>query len=155
MTKLRPPLTVEDALVRIANQVPTGFDAMGTVCGVTGGLVRAWGDPDRRERMPVDAIIPLDILYAEHGGVGSPLFELLEYQRDEARAGRFAEERELAVATVEIVREASDAVAALIEASQPGAGPEAKRKARKEVAELDAAIGRVAPQLSPDQEAPT
>lgn len=153
MTKLRPVVSIEDALVRISSQVPGGFDAMGECVGRKGGIVRAWGDPDRPELMPVAAIVPLDVLFQEHGGVGSPLFELLEFLRTEAHADRFAGERRLAVATAEVALESGQAVSALIEASLPGASAAAKAKARKEVADLGAAIGRVVPQLAA-QEAP-
>lgn len=154
MTKPRPITSIEDALVRIANQVPGSFDTLGIRCEVSGGLVRAWSDPCRRENMPVWAIVPLDLLYQEHGGTGSPLFELLEYQRHEASVARFAFERELAETTIDLARESGQAIAALIEASQPGATAETKARARKEVADVDAIISRVAPQLAADREAP-
>jgi hypothetical protein len=154
MTKPRPVKSIEDALVSIMRQVEGGYATMGALFDIEGDMVRAWGDPNRRENMPVKAIVPLDVLYQEHGGIGSPLFELLEYQRDEARAARFAFERELADTTIDLAREAGQAVAALIEASQPGATDEARARARKEVADVDAIISRVAPQLAPDREAP-
>lgn len=155
MTKRRQPATFEDALVQIAALVPGGFDTMGVTLDLSAGMVRAWSDPERREKLPADAIVSLDLLYAEHGGEGSPLFESLDLQLDVARAGRFAHERELAVGAMKMSTESGDAIAAVIKASLPGATDDDRRQARKEVAELNSEVARVFAQLTPGQEAPT
>ena len=148
MTKLRDPATIEDALVRIANQVPGSYVTMALVCGeCSPSLVRAWGDPDKRERMPADVIVPLELLYEEHGGQGYPISHVLEIDRQSGRAERFGKNFELARVAVDLVRESGEAGSALIAASLPGASADARRAALKEAVELDAVLGRLIPEL--------
>lgn len=140
MTKLRPPLTAEDALARIAGQIPGGYEAMGAICGRGGRQVRKWGDPDQADDIPFGCAVKLDTAYQEHGGNGAPLHDTYALQLELAVAERFGEQHELARHSVHVAREAGEAVTAVIEASLPGADPSTWRAALKEGEEAVTAL---------------
>ncbi|WP_044333543.1 hypothetical protein [Sphingomonas hengshuiensis] len=154
MTKLRAPASIEEALQRIAVQIPGGLATMAQRIDRQPGTLRAWADPDRVEQLPLPCAIELDLLFQEHGGAGAPCFETYGFQLDQGRATRFASEIELARCTIAVVKEAGEAGAALIVAGLPGATHADRAAAFKEIAELDGAIKRVLPHITPDREAP-
>jgi len=123
--KRRVPLTTDAALARIAGQVPGGWAAMATHLGREKGesLVRKWGDPQCRERIPFDDAIKLDLLYRDTGGDGAPMFETYAYQLDEAGMFRFADEIALGRLAALVIRECGEASAGLVLSAQPGADP--------------------------------
>ena len=94
MTKLRAPLTIDAALARIAGQIPGGWNAMAKALSdrKSASLVRAWGDPDRREKIPLADALELDLAYRDAGGDGAPLYETYGYLLDAAGTFRFASE---------------------------------------------------------------
>lgn len=130
MTKLRPPLSVNDALDQIKVQVVGGWAAMGDAIGKAERTVRNYGDPDTPEEISARDAITLDLLYRQHGGEGAPIFQcyalLLETERAEAMAGQ----AELARRAMDSIKEHSEAAQAVIACTLPGAGR----------AEYDAAI---------------
>lgn len=123
LMKRRAPLTTDAALARIAGQVPGAWPAMAEHLDRRESLVRAWGDPHRREKVPFDDALKLDLLYRDAGGDGAPLFETYAYQLDEAGMFRFADEIALGRLAALVIRECGEASASLVLSAQPGAAP--------------------------------
>lgn len=142
MTKLRAPLSFEQALARIAGQLDGGFQAMGTLTARSPRLVRAWGDPDRREQIPLDCAITLDLAYVEAGGEGAPLHEAYTHQLEQAALLKWAAGRELARHAAMVMKECGEAGSALVLATQPGACDRVKAQAARELAEALEVIKR-------------
>ena len=134
MTKQRAPLTLEKALVRIADVLPGGFDDMAEATNRQSWLVRAWADPDKREQIPVRDALLLDRACKGAGG-GTPIFQFLAGRLGAAGALARAEKAELADHAVTLVRECGEAIAAAFEASQPGATEAVLARAHKEARE--------------------
>lgn len=133
MTKRRPPLSIDAALARIAGQLENGWDEVARVTGRSASMVRAWGDPDRREKIPVDDAIMLDLAYRAAGGDGAPLFECYAHQLQIEGGTWFADEVALGRLAAEIIRECGEAGSAIVLSSQPGAAPAQRRETLREV----------------------
>jgi hypothetical protein len=141
MTKHRAPLSIDAALARIAGHLDGGWAAMGAAVDRKESLVRAWGDPDRRELMPLDAAIALDVAFQACGGVGAPLFEAYARLLDLACVNRFADRATLGAHLSCVIREAAEAESAMLTAALPDAGPAETSRALREVDEALVALG--------------
>ncbi len=151
MTKLRAPLTVENALTKIAGLI--GFAAMAESLTTPGRpvaerTVRNWSDPDTPERCPIEAGIRLDVAYQAAGGDGAPIYETYGLLLDAAHAEHFADEAELARRTISAIKEGGEAHAALVAASRPGATALDRRAALREVEQGVAALTSTLPLLT-------
>lgn len=135
MTKHRAPLSIEQALQRIAGQLADGVEEMARLTGHAAGYVRALGDPDRREKLSVEDAIAFDIAFQEAGGIGAPVWEAYTHKLELAQQNAFADRISLGLLTAEVIREGGQAHEALVRASQPGASPADRRSAEKEVSE--------------------
>lgn len=120
LMKRRAPLTTDAALARVAGQVPGGWPALAEHLGRGESLLRAWGDPHRREKIPFDDAIKLDLLYRDAGGDGAPLFETYAYQLDDAGMFHFANEIALGRLAALMLRECGEASASVVLSAQPG-----------------------------------
>lgn len=147
MTKHRAPLTIDAALARVAGQLPGGWADMATATERSESLVRAWGDPERREQIPICDAITLDLAYRAAGGDGAPLFETYAWQLDQAGVFRFSDEIALGRIAAEAIREGGEANAALVLAAQPGSTDRERREAAREVKQALAALNRSLPML--------
>lgn len=150
MTKRRPPLSVEQALGRIAGELPRGIEQMAELTSRSPSLVRKWGDPERREKISIDDAITLDLAYQAAGGLGAPLHEAYTARLELAGATRFADRIALGRVLVDVIRESSEAEAALALAALPDATPATRLTTRREVEEAIAALSRVLPLLAED-----
>lgn len=121
MTKLRPPLSIEQALVRIAGQIPGDWNAMAAVTGKAERTVRNWSDPDTPDDISMRAAILLDLEFQKCGGIGAPINDVYALLLKTGQQDKFACQAELAAATIAEVKESADAIAAQIAAAQPGA----------------------------------
>jgi hypothetical protein len=139
MTKLRPPLTTGAAVDRVAGQLSGGYSELAAKLDRGEAYVRAWGDPDRREKICFDDAIAADLIYREAGGVGAPMFETFAYQLDHAGVSRFADEVELARLVGVSVRESGEAHALAIAMATPGADRSALAATIREAEEAVAA----------------
>lgn len=135
MTKLRAPLSVEQALSRIAGLIPDGYDGMSAIVDRTAGHIRAWGDPDREDQIPIDCAIALDLAYIEAGGEGAPIHEAYTHRLEMAALATFADGIALGRHAADTIRECGEAGEALVLAAQPGATPADRQKAEREVGE--------------------
>lgn len=142
MTKLRAPCSFEQALARIAGQLPNGFNTMAEITGRSASTLRAWGDPDRREEISLPAACALDLAFVEAGGEGAPLHEAYTHQLEQAALRQWAPGRELARHAAQVIKECGEAGSSLVLATQPGACDRVKAKAAQELAEALEVIKR-------------
>jgi hypothetical protein len=119
LQKRRAPLTLDAALARIAGQMGDWAEVAKAV-DRSESLVRAWGDPHRRENIPLIDAITLDLAYRDAGGIGSPFFETTAYLLDQQGMFRFANEITLGRLSADVIRECGEATAHLVMAAQPG-----------------------------------
>lgn len=154
MTKIRTPLSIEQALQRIAVQLPGGVEAMAAVSHRQPGTVRAWMDPDRPEHIPFPAAIELDLAFREHGGEGSPLFEAYGAALDLASSTRFADQHRLLDHAQGVIKEGGEAHAAIVAAARPGATARDRQVAFREAAEAYEKLRDILPLLSGENAQP-
>lgn len=154
MTKNRTPLSIEQALQRIAVQLPGGVEEMARVANRQPGTVRAWMDPDRPEQVALECAIELDLAYRAEGGEGSPLYEAYGTRLDLAAASRFAENYHLLDRLHSVIKEGGEAHAAIVAAARPGATPADRRTAFREAAEAYEELRDILPLLSEQESQP-
>lgn len=154
MTKLRTPLSIEQALQRIAGQLEAGVEAMAIVAHRQPGTIRAWMDPDRPEQVSLDAAIALDLAFQAEGGTGAPLFEAYATRLQLAEAARFADRHRLLDRAHAAIKEGGEAHAALVAAARPDATDADRRAAHREVAEAFEQLRDILPLLSGQEAQP-
>ncbi|MEI6419543.1 MAG: hypothetical protein WCO82_10770, partial [Sphingomonadales bacterium] len=85
MTKLRPPLSFDQAVTRVAGLI--GWDECAALVGRSARAVRAWSDPDAEASPSIEQALVLDLAYRAMGGEGAPIFEVYAARLDsEAQA---------------------------------------------------------------------
>lgn len=132
MTKVRQPLTFAHAVTRIAGRI--GWDGCADACGKSERAVRAWSDPELDRQPCLDDALALDAAYVAAGGGEAPLLSVYAARLDRSTTPP-ADSAELARATASVAKEAGEAVAALVAASQPGAPSRDRAIAEREVAD--------------------
>ncbi len=148
MTKRRPPLSIDSAIVRIAGHLDDGFDAMAKLVGRHVKTVRNWGDPDKDDQIPIDCAIALDLAYIAAGGTGAPIFESYALKLELAEADRFGDRHQLLRTAQTVAKETGEATAAIIGASHAGATAADRAAALKEATEARQALDQVIPLLA-------
>lgn len=136
MTKVKSPMSIDAALARIAGQFPNGYKDLARVVNRHESSVRAWGDDDRSEQIPMPCAIALDIAYEKAGGEGRPLFETYALQVKVARETAFAGEIALARRVCILIREGAQANEALVLASLPSANAGDRTNAIRELEDV-------------------
>lgn len=148
MTKFRQPLTVEDAIIRIAAKVTGGFEEMARVANRDQRTVRNWSDPDTPESVPVECAIALDLAYIGAGGTGGPIFAAYGHQLKDRSAIQFADQQQLLRHAQAVARETGDANTAILGAAQPDASAADRRAALTEVGQAIDTLKDVIPLLT-------
>ena len=147
MTKLRPPMSIDGALSRIAGVLPGSWGEMAKLVERTETTVRKWGDHNQPEQISLSAAIALDIAFERAGGDGTPLLDtyLLQVQvsREEAFADGIAIQRD----ACDMAREAGQAVEALVRAGLPGATADDRKHAIAQIEDVDRVIPRAVARL--------
>lgn len=138
MTKVRPPLTVENALFAVLGKISA--ERAAEVTNRDLHYVLSLSNPDNRFRLTVDDAIALDLEHIAQGHEGAPIYELYGRRLDVAAAGRFADVSALAKLSLKLLKEGGEAQAALIASLFPGAGTIENRAALKELEDLDAIV---------------
>lgn len=133
MTKLRQPLTVEDALYKVLGALTMSGAVEAT--GRTAGYLRMLSDPDQRAQLTVIDMIKLDVSHMRAGFPGMPIFEAVATILHAAQPELFSNAYAISRVTCDVVKEGGDAHVALIEASLPGADSRTLKKALKETVE--------------------
>ncbi|KQN00548.1 hypothetical protein ASE78_05535 [Sphingomonas sp. Leaf25] len=152
MTQARAPMTIDNALARIAGQIGWAemahavSEARGTL--VAERTVRDWGDPATGRSIRLDDAIVLDLAFRAKGGVGAPIHETYSCLVDTAGGQQFACQVQLAERTAVAITEAGQAYSALIRASMPGATTADKVEAVREWEEAVAALGSIGPVIA-------
>jgi hypothetical protein len=131
MTKVRAPVTFDNALSRIAGQI--GWPAMAAATGQAERTVRDWSDPDTGRQCTVTAAVALDLAYLAGGGGARPMLETFTLLVDHAQAAAFGDQLALAEQTCSVIKEAAEAERALVRAILPGATAADRATARHEV----------------------
>lgn len=138
VTKVRPPLTLEMALKRIGGVL--SVEQMAAISRRSESQVRAWGDHDKPDSIPMDCAIALDVEYQKAGGVGAPIHDLYALRLDLARQSAFACQAAIAEATMTGVRETAEAIQAQIACTLPSADATDLDRAIRETEEAAASI---------------
>lgn len=145
MTKVRPPLTFELALAKVAGLL--GWSRVAEIAGRTERQVRNWSDPDATGALTLDHALALDVAFRQAGGEGAPLFQCyatrLEVETNAACADAHAQAARVATAA----KEAGEAISAQILACRPGASPASRELARRETEEAIGALTNTLPDL--------
>lgn len=137
MTKVRPALSFENALAKIAGLI--GWDGCAQICGKSERALRKWGDADVQSHMRIDHALKLDSAYRAAGGAGAPIFDCYTLRLEIETAQACACSDELARATARVAKESGEALAALAMAARPGATEADRAIARREVEEASGA----------------
>ena len=145
MTKLRAPLTFENALAGIASLI--GWAAAAKIVGQKERTVRAWSDPDVAAGIRIDAALALDLAFIAAGGDGSPMHDCYALRLGADRTAVRACSDALRQQAVEVIRANADAEAALVEATAPDADPADFILAQREVEEAHTKLAGVLPHL--------
>jgi len=136
LTKRREPLSIDEAMARIAGKVPGGWIALAKHVGKHERTVRKWGDADTDDEITLSAAIALDTLYQKSGGAGRPLLTAHEDLVDAARAVAFADQFEVVRRLSEFVKESSDAKQALLRIALPDSCISDRHLAQRELMEV-------------------
>ena len=136
MTKARHPVTVQDALTRIAGRLT--WAGVGDVIGVGERQARNYGDPDESfgANLTLATALKLDAAYLAAGGGEPPIRAYYEMALDRAVQSP-ADAMELARASARLAKGAGHALAALAIASQPTANARDLAAAERDLLELD------------------
>ncbi len=135
MTKVRAPITVENALFRVLGEI--GIEVAAQITNRGTDYLRALSDPDRRERLTIEDAIKLDLQYREGGGLGFPIYETYGRIVEAMASERFADAAAIGKVTVRHAKEAGEATAALVAAAQPGADRAVLEAALRELEQAD------------------
>lgn len=135
MTKVRAPITVENALFRVLGEI--GIEVAAQITNRGTDYLRALSDPDRRERLTIEDAIKLDLQYREGGGLGFPIYETYGRIVEAMASERFADAAAIGAVTVRHAKEAGEATAALVAAAQPGADRLVLEAALRELEQAD------------------
>ncbi|NWK96537.1 hypothetical protein DM806_12875 [Sphingobium lactosutens] len=160
MTKLRPPISIDAALARIAGQLPGSWAEMASVTGYADRTVRRWGDFDaavddiEARDIPMRAACKLDIAYQAAGGIGAPILEAYADLVKVAASEAFACKQQLLVATMDFMTENHEAEQALLEATRPDAGPAEIANAKKQLLDVREDVDQLIAGLAGNQRAP-
>lgn len=114
MTKLRQPLSVEQALCDVIDAI--GMDRAAAVTGRNRFYLRRLSDPDRSRKLTCHDAMLLD---AEHDALigGRPIHDTMKLKLDAQRLQVTFDQQALLEATIDSARENGDATAALIAAT--------------------------------------
>lgn len=137
MTKVRPPVSFYDAITRIAGRI--GWDGCASAAGKAERTVRNWSDPDTGAVPSIEDAFRLDAAYRAAGGGDAPIMSVYALRLDREIA-QLADAEDLAAATAAVAKEGGEAMAALVMASQPGAGERERLVAIKETEEAIGAL---------------
>lgn len=145
MTKLRPPLSIHNAITRVAGLI--GWDACARAVDQAERTVRNWSDPDTSADIPLWAAIKLDAAFIAAGGEGRPIHDCYQNLLEIAVADACGDTDALAEQAAVAAKESGEAVAALVRASRRGASRADRVIAARETEEAIAALKSTLPNL--------
>ncbi len=119
MTKLRPPVSIENTLYRVLSEL--GIDRAVEATGRKKSYLHAVTDPDRDEQLMVRDLIALDLACRDAGDPTFPLYETIGLILQAETATRFACAVQLGRLAGEASKEGGEACAAIIDVALSGA----------------------------------
>jgi len=144
MTKLRAPLSFEQAIHRIVGVIGWAGAAAAINRGrgrpITEGAVRKKADPDTQGSLTFEEAYLLDAAYGEAGGDGFPLHETYALRLQLSADERRASQSEIVLAAAKVAKETGEAVHAILVSTQPGATSYDRETATREVMEAHQAL---------------
>lgn len=114
MTKVRPPVTIENTLYRVLGEL--GIDRAAQVTSRSKDYLRNLSDQDKREQLTVRDLISLDAACRANGDPTYPLYETVGLMLLAAGAEHISQAACLGQSAASMAREHGEAHAALIEA---------------------------------------
>lgn len=133
MTKLRAPLSFEDAINRIAGHL--GWPSAAAEIGLEESALRRFSNPDDERCIKLQDAFLLDVAYRREGGEGAPILEAFALQLEASNRMLAATGDEIARRAAVAAKEGGEAIAALFAASRPGASRTEMAIAVREVRE--------------------
>jgi len=144
VTKARPPLSIEQAVIDVILAI--GINEASEVTGRVKAYLGDASDPDKRLLLTCRDAVALDAAHDRLVG-GRPIHDMMGLMIDDTGNGATSCERQLMDATIDAFRESSEAHAALLEASLPNASPAKRKKAMRELVQAFSAKRRIMPIL--------
>ena len=145
MTKLRPPVSVEDALDRVVGRI--GLAQAAQVVEKQQGTLRKWSDPDKPNEITLSAAFKLDAAYLASGGGCAPFLTIYEALLEGATERVCADAERVAKLAAEAAKETGQAMAAQFLASRPGASRADRLIAARETQDAIVALSATLPSL--------
>lgn len=118
MTKQRPPLSIENALFQVLGRI--GIDEAARLTSRSTDYLRSLSDPENRYRLTCEDALTLDDAHQALTGE-RPIYETMGLMIEARNATRFTDLAELRRRTIDVLREAGEAHAALVAATCDGA----------------------------------
>lgn len=144
MTKRRVPASFQDAVATIGGFLT--YPVAAEVVGKAERTVRNWSDPDTGALPTIEDSIRLDAAFVAAGG-GDPPMLAAYAMRLERSALATADASAIAASMKLAAKEGGEALAALVDASQPGADRLTRQLAAREALEASEAFRTAAQQL--------
>jgi hypothetical protein len=119
VTKVRPPLTFENALAQVAGHI--GWNKVAEIVGQAERTIRNWSEPDTTTRIPLEAALKLDEHFHKAGGEGAPFFFCYMTRLELAKLAACPGREQLLASIAASAREAGEALAAALDAAEPDA----------------------------------
>ncbi len=140
MTKVRPPLSIENALYKVLGAL--GIEAACEATERKAAYLRNLSDPDKREQLTVADAIKLDLAHRQKGYGDAPIYETIGLIMKAADAELFSDSAAIGRVALDVIREGGQAHAALVQASFPGATPRDYDETLRELEESAAVIAK-------------
>jgi len=137
VTKLRAPLTFENALTKVAADI--GWARVAEIVGQAERTVRNWSEPDTTASISLEAALKLDVAYVAAGGEDPPFARCYATRLNLESLAACPGREELLASAARAAKEAGEAVAASLTASHPRAGRPDYAIAERELEEALAA----------------
>jgi hypothetical protein len=115
MTKVRKPLTFENALASVASHI--GWKEAARIVGRSENTVRSWSDNDIATGIPLNAALKLDLEFHKAGGDGAPFFNCYATQVESARMDACPEIQAMIASAAKVAKETGEAIEATLGAA--------------------------------------
>lgn len=119
MTKVRAPLTFENALSQVAGVI--GWAKTAHIVGQAERTVRNWSEPDTTAKISLEAALKLDVAFHEEGGEGAPFHDCYATRLDVETLAAVSGREALLAGVAIAAKESGEAVHAAIVAAHPNA----------------------------------
>lgn len=120
MTKIRTPLTFENALTTVAAAL--GWKKTARIVGRSENTVRNWSDNDTTTGITLEAALQLDVEYHKAGGEGAPFFNCYATLVESARLDACPEIQALIAGAAKVAKETGEAIEATLNAATTSSG---------------------------------